>query len=824
MFVNQIGRDLVTSVRSLLKRPGFTLIVVGTLALGIGANAAIFTVINAVLFRPLAIADEGRVLFLQEFRRDKADDGGGVSYPDFADWRARNKSFSSMAIVSADQATLIAGGEPARVTGAVVSADLFKTLGVHPVLGRAFASEEEVASTSEGLPPVMLTYSAWQKLFGGDTNVLGRKIAIDERSVQVIGVTPRDLFPLQKEPVDYFVTVALNGSLTQSGSANASRSYRGYAGVLARLAPGVSVAQARVELDSINQAIRASNPNADQKIFVTATPLREVLVGDASQMLWLLLGVVGVVLLIACVNVANLLLARAATRTREVAIRSALGASRWDITRQMLAETFVLAGAGAVAGLLVSTWLVRGIVAFLPAGVPRLTGLSPDARVLAFTVGVALVTAILCGLVPALTASRTGLAAVIKEGGRSGSPEAMHERLRSALVVGEVALALTLLVGAGLLLNSLVRLNRVQPGFNTSGTLTVELVLGGRRYRAADSRPDRLNQFLDGLTERVRALPGVAEVSYAQSVPLTGVENNASFNIVEKPVAEGDKTSAQLRFIGADYFSLMGIPVKSGRAFNASDRPEAPSVAVVNEAFVRSHFGGENPIGRHLKMGWGGEDPKEIVGVVGDVLHRSLSDSTRPEMYVPQAQFANAGVTLLVRTKNAAGVSPEGLIGPIREQVRALDPEMPLGEVKSLEAWRSEALAVPRFNTALLGALSLLALFLTLVGLYGVMSYSVAQRAPEVGIRMAIGARAGDVLRMILGEGMRLVGAGIVLGLLLSVLVTRLMGSLLFDVSATDPLTLAAISMLLSAVAILACWIPARRATRVDPMVALRCD
>ncbi|MEO8360865.1 MAG: ABC transporter permease [Vicinamibacteria bacterium] len=820
--MHRIKKDVVTAVRSLWRRPSFALIVIGTLALGIGANAAIFSVINAALFRPLAIHDEGSLLFLNEARTDKTSDGGGVSYPDFEDWRAQAKSFTSMSIVTQDESTLIANQIPARVHGAVVSADLFQTLGVQPALGRSFESNEDFALTAEGLRPVMLTHSSWMSRFNGDPGVIGREIVIDEKPVQVIGVTPAGLFPLQKEPIEYWMTAGVNGKIDQKGSVNASRGYRAYAGVLARLASGVSLAQATAELDTINLSIRAAHPKSDQKVIATATPLREVLVGDSSRILWLLLGVVGVVLLIACVNVANLLLARAATRQREVAIRSALGASRWDITRQMLAESLVLAGAGGLAGLFISIWLVRGIVAFLPEGVPRLTGLLPDLRVLVFTALVALATAVLCGVLPALSVARAGLSALTREGGRNGAVDMLRGRVRNALVIGEVALAMTLLVGAGLLLNSLIRLNRVQPGFDTRGTLTAQLVLSGSRYSTNDFKPDRLNQFLDALTERVRGLPGVNDVSYAQSVPLTGVENNTNFEIAERPATSGDQPVAQLRFVGADYFGVLSIPLKSGRGFTVSDKPGAPDVAIVNEAFVKAHFGGENPVGRHLKMGWGGDGPKEIVGVVGDVRHRSLSDSVRPEMYVPQAQFANAGVTLLVRTN--AGVVPESLTASLTKVIRELDPEMPLGEVRSLEAWRSAALAVPQFNAALLGALSILALILTIVGLYGVMSYSVAQRAPEVGIRMAIGAQAGDVVRMVLNEGLRLVGAGIAIGLIAATLLTRLMSSLLFDVSATDPLTLFAISSLLGAVAILACWIPARRATKVDPMIALRCE
>jgi putative ABC transport system permease protein len=704
----------------------------------------------------------------------------------------------------------------------VVSADVFATLGVRPSVGRAFRTEEDHLETASGARPLMLTHSTWTRRFGGDPGAVGRIVVVDEKRFEVIGVTPRDLFPLETEPIEYFVTAGVNGEPSQKGSANASRGYRAYDGVFARLAPGVSLNQARAEMDAVNQKVRRANPTGDQKIVVRVTPLREVLVGDATEKLWLLLGVVGTVLLIACVNVANLLLTRAATRQREVAIRFALGASRLAITRQMLAESLLLGLVGAFAGLLLSVWMVQGLVAILPEDLPRLAGILPDGRVLLFTALLGLGTALCCGLFPSLSITRGGVAAAIKDGGRSLSADIFRGRVRKALVVSEVALAMTLLVGAGLLTNSLLRLDRVQPGFETRGTLTAKLFPTGSRYSTGDFKPDRLNQFLDLLTERVRALPGVSEVSHAQSVPLTGVENNTRFTIVDAP-SDGDQPQAQLRFIGADYFGLLKIPVKQGRAFTAGDRPGAPDVAIVNESFVRSHFGGANPVGRRLKMGWGGDQPKEIVGVVGDVRHRSLGDETRPEMYVPQAQFPNAGITLLVRTKPEVD-SPERLAGAITAAVRSIDPEMPVTMVRSLEAWREASLATPRLNAALLSGLSLVALLLTLVGLYGVMSYSVAQRSREMGLRMAIGAKAGDVERLVLGEGMRLVALGVATGVPAALVLTRLMSSLLFGVAPSDPATYLIITALLSAVAALACLVPARRATRVDPMIALRCE
>jgi putative ABC transport system permease protein len=823
--MSTLWQDLRYGARMLLKRPGFALTAVITLALGIGANTAIFSVINAALFRPLPIVDEERVVVLQGYRVDKTD-GFGVSYPDFADWRAQSRSFAAMALVTTDEATVNTDGEPVRATGAVVSADLFKTIGVQPQLGRAFTPEEDQWGASEGLAPVMLTDSAWRNRFGADRKIIGRQIVIDERPYQIIGVTPPDLFPVQKEPVEFWLTTAVNGNPQQKGSANASRGYRFYDGVIARLQPGVTLAQAQAELDAINGAIKQSAPDANDKQAIRVVPLRSLLVGDAGGMLWLLLGVVGVVLLIACVNVANLLLSRAATRQREIAIRSALGARRWDIARQLLVESLLLAGLGGAVGLLLSMWLVAGLVALAPAGVPRLTDLTPDWRVLLFTCGVALLVGALCGLLPALTVTRANVSELIKDGGRAGVGGRLRGRLRQALVVGQVALAMTLLVVAGLLVNSLLRLNQVKPGYRTDDTLTAQLVLSGKRYYTGDMKPERINAFLDELTARIERLPGVRQVSYAQSVPLTAVDNNTNFSIVERPRPMRETTVAQLRFVGVGYFDALDIPVKGGRAFTARDNTQAAPVALVNEAFVRAHLDGVNPIGQHLKLGWGGDEPKEIVGVVGDVRHRGLDDTARPEMYVPQAQFANAGISLIVRTQSAtadgAGMRPESLIGVITKEVRALDPTMPLTAVKTMAAYRDDALAVPRFNTFLLGLLALVALTLTVVGLYGVLSYGVTQRTQEIGVRLALGAQGADVLRMIIREGMTTVALGVLLGLGAALTLTRLLRSWLYEVSATDPLTFGAIALLLVVVALLACYLPARRAARVDPLVALR--
>lgn len=816
--MNKLVNDLRYGLRQLAKQPLYSFIAIVTLALGIGANTAIFTVINAALFRPLPYADETRLVVLREYRTDDVQSSKGASYLNFNDWRAQSRSFEALALATIDSATLRGAGEPQRVEGAVVSAEFFKTLGLAPLLGRGFEPADEQGNASEGLNAVMLSHSGWQKHFGGDRRIVGRQVTIDDQPFQLIGVTPPGIFPVAKEPVDFWVTTAVNGNSADPKSINGSRNFRMYAGVIARLKPGVTVPQAEAELASIQQGLAQQYPKVMANRAVSVELLRDLFVRDARGTLWLLLGVVGAVLLIACVNVANVLLARAASRQREIAIRTALGASRRDIVQQFLVESLLLALAGGVLGLLLSLWLVEGLTALLPADVPQLSGLSPDWRVTLFTLGAAALTGVLCGLFPALTATRGNIAEAVKDGGRNATGNALRSRLRNGLVVGEVALALTLLVAAGLLLNSLMRLNQVKPGFEVANTLTMQLTLGGPRYGGEMEKPEKLNTFLDALTARIKALPGVNAVAHAQCVPLTGQENNTAFQIIGDSRGAGEKPAAQLRFVSADYFQALNIPLINGRAFTDRDNPQALPVALVNEAFVREHFNGANPIGKKLKMGWGGEAPKEIVGVVGNVRHRSLGDSVRAEMYVPQAQFANAGITLIVRT----AVSPESLINAVKQQVRELDPALPLTAIKTLDTYRHEALALPRFNTFLLGIFALLALVLTLVGLYGVMSYSVTQRTQEIGIRMALGAQARDVLQMIVGQGMKLVGAGVLLGLAGALVVTRLLQTWLYEVSASDPLTFAGVALLLGLVALLACYFPARRATQVDPLVALR--
>jgi putative ABC transport system permease protein len=814
----RLWQDLCYAMRTLFRKPGFTFVAVLTLALGIGANTVIFSVINAAMLRPLPFPNDRQLLVIQQARSGEKASDRGVSYLNFLDWQAQNQSFESMAIVGTDEATLTSEGEPLRVRSAIVSADFFKTLKIQPALGSAFAAEDDQPAGNRGFDSLMLTHNCWQNRFGGDAKIVGRTIKLDDTPFTVIGVTPPDIFPLQQEPVDFWTTVAVNGAVTEKESANASRGFPAYMGVVARLKSGVTTAQAMAEMEIINAALQEKYPASNAKVGVRLTGLRELLIGDVRSLLWLLLGIVGAVLLIACVNVANILLARAAARQREIAIRTALGASRWHIAQQLLTESLLLSLGGGLLGLLLSMWCVDGLVALLPADVPHLTGLTPDWRVLLFTFGVTLMTGVICGLIPALTSTSINVSEAVKEGGRASSGGVASRRLRNVLVVAEIALALPLLIGAGLLLKSLVQLQNVNPGFETDNILTMQMSLSGQRYRGKDFAPQRINSFLQQLTERVKQLPGVREVSFAQCVPFTSIDNNTVFNIVERPYAKGQQPTAQLRFIGLDYFKTLNIPQLEGRDFGEPDNPDAPPVVIINEAFARQYFAGENPLGKRLKLGWGGEDEKEIVGIVGNVRHRSLSDQARAEMYVPQAQFPNAGITLLVR----GSLQSETLIASVKKEVYALDAELPLTEIKTLEDFRAQTLALPRFNTLLLTLFAGLALALTIVGLYGVISYSVSQRTREIGIRMAMGAQQSDVLKLVIKQGLLLTCIGVACGLSAAMALTRLLKSLLYEVTATDIWTFAAIALLFLFVALLACIAPARRATKVDPMIALR--
>lgn len=789
-----------------------------TLALGIGANTAIFTVLNAALWRPLPYTDPGSLVVLREYQRADSAGDRGVSYLNFLDWRDRLHTVSSMAIVAASHAPLKVGDSVVRAEGAYVSSGFFRTLGVPAALGTTLDSVDERGLTDRGLPALMLSDAGWRKYFQRDPGIVGREVELDGRRHQIVGVTSAGIVPLSEEPFDFWASPMTFGASTDPKSANGSRNFRMYPAVLARMNPGTTIDAVQRELDAVNEQLAVLYPKAMAKRGASVEPLRAVLVGDTARPLWLLFGMVSAVLLIACVNVANLGLARGASRHREVAIRTALGASRIDIVRQFVTESVLVSLAGGIVGLGVSVWIVAGLAYLLPAEVPKVAGVTPDLRVFLFALSAALVTGVICGIVPALAVTRHRVSGASLADGRRPATGSMPRRLRDALITVEVAAALALLCAAGLMTNSLLRLGRVSPGFDAHGIVTTRVSLDGIQYESGSTRPRRINATLDDLAQRLRTLPGVSDVAFAQSVPLTGVENSTQFSIVGRPKPEGKAPTAGLRFVSADYFQTLRIPVQNGRAFSAQDVMTSTPVVAVNAEFVRQFLPGDVVIGRTLELGWGGDAPKQIVAVVGDVRHRNLADRARPEMYVPQSQFGNTEITALVRTTASAEQ-----IGPaMLAAVHAADPALALTPVRSLDDYRADTLALPRCGAWLIGGFGALALVLTAVGLYGVTSYTTAQRTQEIGVRVALGAQVTDVLSLVVGQGLRPVVVGLALGATAFVLGARVMQAWLYDVTTSDPVTLVVVSTGLAIVALLACYLPARLAARVDPLTAMR--
>lgn len=808
--------DVHHGVRTLLKSPRFTLVAIMTLALGIGASTAIFSVVNGVLLRPLPYDEPNRLLLIQEAT---TGDGYGISYPNFLDVRELTASYEKIGVFSSTHLTLTADGEiPARLSGATVSANLFELLGATPQIGRSFRPDEDQRGGGSDGRPLILSYALWQSRFGGETQVLGRLVTLDNLPFTVIGVMPEGFqYPVQNEPVEVWTTVAFDAEpALYGGTIPTSRGYPHYDGAVARLKPGVTPRQAQAEADAIAAALRKQHNWLNDNWKLKATPALERIVGEVRPALVMLLGAVGLVLLIACANVANLLLVRATKRQKEVAVRTALGASRWRIARQLLTEGLILSVAAGGVGLLLALWGVDLLTALIPEEVPRVAEIGLDWRVTCFAIATSLLTGIVFGLAPALKTTRINLTVFLKEGGRSGADGSPRSaKLRHAIVVGEVALALVLLTGAGLLLQSFVRLRNVQPGFDPSHLLTFRVSLPESSY-AQGSR--QVADFYQNLVERLEEKPGVRSVSVAQALPLSGRNNSTSLDLEGHPPAAGQRQSTDLRFIGLNYFRTMMIPLTKGRDFDVRDDKQTSEKAIINEAFARKFYGTEDPVGRRVTLGFGGSGPKEIVGVVGDVKHRGLGEETRPEVYVPLAQFPINSLTIFARTAD----DPHALIASARQEVLAIDKNLPIYDVKTLTEYFAQSIAQPRFNSLLLLLFAGIALILASVGLYALIAYSVAQRTHEIGVRMALGARGEDVLRLVVGQGMRLVAIGVAVGLIASFALARVMTSLLYGVSATDPLTFGAVAALLTAVALVACYVPARRATKVDPLVALR--
>jgi len=802
-----LWQDLRYGARMLLKKPGFTLIAVVTLSLGIGATTAIFSVVNAVLLHPLPYRQSDRLVAVS--LNDNGGEYGNTGYTTFLDWQARARSFEQLALISGWGGTLTGEGDPENIRGLRVTPEYFKMLGVAPALGRDFRVEENRPDTRF---VAIISHAFWQRRFNADPNVVGKPIVLSGRTFNVIGVMPQDFEDLlaanfaQKAEV----WAALGYDVSQPWACRSCQHLRTFG----RLKEGVRLAEARAEMNGIAAALQREHPQEYSTPTALVFGLQDLFVGEVRPALYLLLIAVGVVLLIACANVANLLLARAADRAREMAVRAALGAGRFRIIRQLLVESLLLSALGAAAGLLVAVWGVELLAAMKPATVMKMQEVTIDGRVLWFAAAISLLTGILFGLAPALQSAKPDLQLALKASERTVTAGG---RLRGLLVVAEIALALVLLVGTGLLIKSFVRLLNVSPGFETGNLITMAVPAAGTKY----DEDEPVRRFYRDVLDRVSKLPGVEAAGIASNLPFFGNGDRSGFHIEEKPLPNPAYAPSVERYcVSPDYLRVMRIRLLSGRGFTEQDSSDAPLVAMISETAARRFWPGEDPLGKRIRLG-GIENPlRTIVGIVSDVHHNGLEDTPDTQAYVPHAQWTGSFMQLAVR----GTADPAGLINAIRNEVKAVDKDIPIYQVATMEQLVSTTTARRRFTLLLAGIFAGLSLVMAGLGIYSVIAYSVARRTHEIGLRMALGAQNRDVLWLVIGQGMKMALIGLALGLSASVALTRLMTSLLFGVSATDPLTFALVASLLATVALLACWIPARRATKVDPMVALRCE
>jgi putative ABC transport system permease protein len=807
-------KDSRYALRQLFQHRAFSLIAILALALGIGANTAIFSVVNAVLLEPLPYRAPAELVWIWGTNPLNDIPKENASYPDYVDWHQQAQSFQAMGGF-AQTSPILTGGEsePERLQGAYVIGDFFNVLGVEPALGRKFLPEENDAGKNR---IVILSHALWQRRFGGDAKIIGQQITIGGNPHTVVGVMPagfQDPIPNASRTVQLWLPLPVSDSMRSSRRGD-------FLNVIARLKPGVKLETASAEMKGIAGRLEQQYPATNTQWGVIVQPLHETLTGDVRPALLILLSAVAFLLLIACANVANLLLARASSRQREIAIRAALGASRGRVVRQLLTENIVLSLCGGGLGLLFAWWGIQALLALSPGNIPRLGSIGIDRAVLLFTLSVSLVTGLLFGLVPAFTASRPDLNNTLKEGGRSSAEGAGGRRLRNALAVAEIALSLVLLVGAGLLIRSFIRLQEVRPGFNPQHLLCLDLSLPSAKYK---ENQETVN-FFDQLLASVSQQPGIQSAAVSAGVPLSGGADFLAFSVEGRVLANTDRTpDAEARVVSPDYFRTMQIPLRSGRVLSDRDVPGQPDAVVVSETLVKKYFPGQDPIGKRLTFG----DPQAkdvqwytVVGVVGDVRGVNLNEEPYGQLYTSYRQNPRRALTLVVRT----AAEPTAMLGAVRERIWALDRQQPLYNVRTAEQVLERSIARPRFNMLLITILASVALVLAAVGIYGVISYSVTQRTHEIGVRMALGASVGDVLKLVVGQGMLLAGIGVILGLVAAFAVTRIMATLLFGVTATDPVTYFGLALLLGLIALLACYIPARRATKVNPVTALRAE
>lgn len=799
--MDTLFRDIRYGFRGLLKRPAFTAVALIALALGIGANTAIFSLVNAVIIRPLPYSDPDRLVWA--WGNFSGGNRASVSPLDYLDFRNQNKTFEHLAATMSITApvNLTGGGEPERINASVVTGNYFQTFGVAPELGRGFSLDNEKAGNDQ---VTVLSYALWQKRFGGNPGIVNQRIVLDGKSFEVIGVMSRDVvFPQTAD-----LWVPMNWDMDPGMKVRKAHFIR----PIGRLKPGVTLAQAQADTDAIAKQLEQIYPESNTSWNLRLEPLRERLIGSSRATLFMLFGAVGFVLLIACANVANLLLVRTTARQKEIALRTTLGASRWRIVRQLITESLLLALVGGTIGALLAAWGIDLLVTLSDGTIPPTSVVKIDSTVLAFTFATSLLTGLLFGVLPALRTVKLNLSDSLKEGSRSGGESALKNRTRSLLVVFESAVAVVVLIAAGLLVRSLIALQNTNPGFDPNNVLTLRVDLPRAKYNT----PEKAAGFFQDLEHRLSGLPGVETVGLVTELPLTGQANDAPFTVEGRPrVAPDQEFGADFRRVNQNYFQALRIPLLRGRNFTEQDVRQSAKVIVVSEELVNAVFPNEEALGKRL-LTVIDDDPFEIIGIVGGIRHRAVQFQPYSTIYIPSLEPGRFNIA--IRTEG----DPLSLGPAVRKEVQAIDSQQPISAFRPMTDLISTSTSTPRYRTTLLGLFAVLAMILAATGIYGVMSYSVAQRTHEIGVRMALGARRGDVLRLVVRQGMLVVGVGLAIGLVAAFLVTKVMNSLLFGVTSKDPITFVVVAGTLMLVALVACYIPARRATKVDPLTALR--